>query len=649
MRYLQITQVRHAFGNRDVLKSVSLSLPPGTKMALTGDNGSGKTTLLKIIAGLLAPDSGQIVKPKESVLSYLPQSGLTHSGSSLLEEAEKAFGRFNYLIEEKRRIENDLEHVGETDSGVQAKLDRRHEIEELLVEAGYYRREERIHRVLTGIGFFDSDFSRDTSEFSGGWQMRIALAKVLLEQPDALLLDEPTNYLDIEARDWLEEYLLGYSGSLILVSHDRYFLDATVDSVAELWNGTITVYSGNFTSYERKRAVEMESIVAAYKKQQDEISKTEEFIRRFRYNASKAAQAQSRIAKLEKMEIIEIPESLKRIHFTFPKAPHSGKKVLRVNTLSRSYGETPALKGVSFELERGEKLVITGTNGAGKSTLMRILAGKDTLYSGEIRYGTDVQYGYFSQDNDALDENAAVYEEAEKSAPIDLIPKLRSILGAFLFRGDDIYKRVSVLSGGERSRLALLKLLLHPKNLLILDEPTNHLDMASTDVLMDALQRFDGTVIFVSHDRHFISGVATRVLELDRGAGRNFPGDYSYYLSRKQHEKDPTEESETTDVSEQTTSQRDHQEHKKAKSTLKRLKNAEQQIIERIENLDARKQELIEEMARPEVYSDGDQVKTLQKQLSSVEHQQGILSAEWSQVEQELNALLDGNSNVGID
>jgi ATP-binding cassette subfamily F protein 3 len=641
MRYLQIKQVRHAFGSRDVLKDITLSLQPGTKMALTGDNGSGKTTLLKIIAGLLAPDSGQIVKPKESVISYLPQSGISHSDSTLFEEAEKAFSRFGCLLEEKRQLETDLEHVTENDGGVQSKVDRHHEIEELLIEAGYHRREERIHRILSGIGFLNGDYNRDTSQFSGGWQMRIALAKVLLEQPDALLLDEPTNYLDLEARDWLEEYLLGYSGTLMLVSHDRYFLDATVGTVAELWNGHLTVYTGNFSSYEKKRAAEMESILAAYKKQQEEISKNEEFIRKFRYNASKAALVQSRIAKLEKMEIIEVPESLKRIHFAFPKAPHSGKKVLRVDSLSRSYGDTPALKGVSFEIERGENLVIMGTNGAGKSTLMRILAGKDTHYSGEIRYGTDVEYGYFSQDNNELEERATVYDEAENSCPLDLIPKLRNILGAFLFRGDDIYKRVSVLSGGERSRLALLKLLLHPKNLLILDEPTNHLDMASTDVLAEALKRFDGTVIFVSHDRHFIKGVATRVLELEAGAAKNYPGDFSYYLWRKQHEQESSGEPEENDAAKEKSSQRDHQKRKKAKSALQKLTKDEQTIIEKIESLDTHKQELIEELARPEVYSDGERVKSIQEQLAKVERQQGVLSTEWSRIEQELNMLSD--------
>ncbi len=641
MRYLQIAHVNHAFGNRDVLKDVSLSLGPGSKTALTGDNGSGKTTLLKIAAGLLTPDSGRIIKPRQSVLAYLPQSGVVHRGSTLMEEAASAFNRFDLLIEEKTEIEASLEKTSENDDGLDSMLERHYEIEELLLDAGYYRREEQIHRILTGIGFTETDFNRDTNEFSGGRQMRIALAKVLLEQPDALLLDEPTNYLDLEARNWLEEYLLSYSGCLIVVSHDRYFLDSTVDTVAELWNSRLSTYTGNYTTYEKKRAAELDSIIAAYRKQQEEIAKMEDFIRRFRYNASKAALVQSRIAQLEKMERIEIPESLKRIHFTFPKAPHSGKRVVKVEGLTRSYGDTVALNDVSFELERGERLVIAGVNGAGKSTLMRILAGEDSQYTGMVQYGTDVQYGYFSQENDELDPGATVYEEAESSAPMELVPKLRSILGAFLFRGDDIYKRTSVLSGGERSRLALLKLLLRPKNLLILDEPTNHLDMASTRVLMEALKKFDGTVIFVSHDRHFIEGVATRVLELEKGVAKNYPGDYSYYLWRKEKELEETDEPVDRDnrTGEQKISQLEREEQKRIKARLKKIENDEQALIETMETLDARHKQLIAEMAQPEVYVDGERVRALKEEVEEIERELQQLSEEWKNLEHERDAV----------
>ncbi len=639
MSFLQITQVSHSFAQRDILKGVSFAIGPGSKTALAGDNGSGKTTLLKIVAGLLTPDSGRIIRQKNSVISYLPQTGVVHFGTTLEQEAETAFSRFETFIGEKREIEEMLGRAVEGETSLESILQRHHEIEETLLNAGYYRRGEQIHRILAGLGFTKDDFQRQTDEFSGGWQMRIALAKVLLERPDVLLLDEPTNYLDIEARNWLEGFLLSYSGGLIVVSHDRYFLDVTVSSVCELWNGRLKIYKGNFSTYEDMRAVELESITAAYSKQQDEIAKIEEFIRKFRSNASKAAHVQSRITRLEKMDIIEVPESLKQIHFSFPKAPHSGKKVLRVNNVSRSYGDIRALDEVSFELERGEKLVITGINGAGKSTLMRALAGRDRGHTGSITSGAGVRAGYFSQDNDELDDHATVYEEAEESSPTALIPSLRNILGAFLFRGDDIFKRVSVLSGGERSRLALLKLLLNPANLLILDEPTNHLDMASKQVLMEAMQRFDGTLVFVSHDRYFIEGVANRVLELDDGTSRDFPGDYEYYIWRKESEEQdkaamPVEKRETPRGA-----QAEHLERKKIKSALKRLERREQEIMEKLDELGKDHDRLLKEMAEPEVYADGERIKMLKSALAANEGEQNLLSTEWNELEGERNSL----------
>ena len=639
MSFLQITQVSHSFGQHDILKNVSLAIGPGSKTALSGDNGSGKTTLLKIAAGLLKPDSGKVIRQRDSIVSYLPQTGVIHAGTSLEGEVERAFSRFETLLKEKEAFEKHLGHAVEGEEGLESYLQRHHQIEETLLNAGYYQRGEQIHRVLSGLGFSEDDFQRETDEFSGGWQMRIALAKVLLEGPDVLLLDEPTNYLDIEARNWLESFLLSYSGGFIVVSHDRYFLDVTINAVCELWNGGLKVYKGNFSAYEKRRAVELETITAAYNKQQDEITKIEEFVRKFRYNASKANLVQSRITRLEKMEIIEVPESLKQIHFSFPKAPHSGKKVLRVSNVSRTYGDTTALDDVSFELERGEKLVIAGINGAGKSTLMRIIAGRDTEHSGTITHGTGVLTGYFSQDNDELDEQATVYEEAENSAPTSLIPSLRNILGAFLFRGDDIYKRVSVLSGGERSRLAILKLLLNPANLLILDEPTNHLDMASKQVLMKAMQSFDGTLVFVSHDRYFIEGVANRVLELDGGAATNYPGDYEYYLWRKEAEGEETPTVVTEIQESLPAAQAEHQERKKTKTALKRLERREHEIVEALERLGEAHEAILRRLAEPEVYSDGEKTKELKGELTRNETEQNLLTEEWHELESERDRL----------
>jgi ATP-binding cassette, subfamily F, member 3 len=637
MAHVQAVQIAHSFGARDVLRSVTFPIGPGTRTALSGDNGSGKTTLLKIIAGLIPSDSGTVVRQKNTVISYLPQSGVVHSGSPLLLECEGAFDRFSALLAEKSDIEHRLTELKEGDSSIDQNLHRQHEIEETLMDASYDRRGEQIQRVLSGLGFLPADYDRDTAEFSGGWQMRIALAKVLLEKPDVLLLDEPTNYLDIEARDWLERFLVEYRGGVVIVSHDRYFLDVTVNAVAELYNATLRIYPGNYTAYKERRAVELKTLLASYRKQQDEIAKLEDFIRRFRYNSSKAAQVQSRITLLQKMQVIEIPESLKRIHFAFPKSPHSGKLVLRARELSRSYGELEALRGVTFELERGDKLVIAGVNGAGKSTLMRIVSGRDTEYDGELHLGTDVKPGYFSQEIDELDEKASVLEEAEASAPTSLIPTLRNLLGTFLFRGDDIHKRVSVLSGGERNRLALLKLLLHPVNLLILDEPTNHLDMTSKQVLLDALESFDGTLLFVSHDRYFIEELANRVLELRSGSSRLFAGDYKYYLWKTEQAAGQTAETGNTVAIPKdlalSAGRKDHREQKRTKGEIRRLEREEHALMERLETLEQAHSRIISEMADPAVYTDGKKVRLLKAAIAENEAEQTLLSGQWHELE----------------
>lgn len=537
MAFAQLQKISVAYGDRDVLSSVSLTLDRNSRIALVGDNGSGKTTLLRIAAGIASPDSGDVHIQRGSVVSYLPQSGLVFEGRTLLEEADTAFERFHDIDKRKTEIEERLGRVDEMTSEVEGLLHEHDELQQTLIHSGFYDREPVVRRVLTGLGFEDSDLDRPTEEFSGGWQMRIGLAKVLLEDPAIVLLDEPTNYLDIEARAWLESFLADFPGGVMVVSHDRYFLDVTVRSVAELFRGNLTLYHGNFSAYQRRRTQELESLAEAYRQQQQEIERIESFIRKFRSKPTKAAQVQSRVKMLEKMERIEIPESMKRITFSFPEAPHSGKIVLRAEGISRRYGSHVVLEDLEFLLERGDRMVIAGKNGAGKSTLMRILAEVDTDYDGTLRLGSGVKIGYFSQDLDSLPESGTVLEAVEAVAATEDIPRLRDLLGAFLFRGDDVFKSVSVLSGGERSRLALLLLLLHPVNLLILDEPTNHLDMTSKRVLLDALSDFGGTLVFVSHDRYFIEALADRVLALRDRSWRIYPGDYEYFLWRSAEEE----------------------------------------------------------------------------------------------------------------
>ena len=537
MAFVQFSQVSLAFGDRDILKNVSVNLQAGSKVALTGANGSGKSTLIKVMAGLVQPDGGQRVAQKDARIAYLPQSGLTHHGCSLREEADKAFC-FGYELQAEMEKIGDKLKNGEGNEKLL--LERHDAILTELEESGWNRRQVMAEQVLAGLGFSREDLDKNCEEFSGGWQMRIALGKALMVNPDILLLDEPTNYLDIEARGWLEKFLDNYKGGFLLVSHDRYFLDHTVNEVYELFNGELKRYPGNYTHYEKVREIELETLIREYEKQQAEIAHLQEFINRFGVQATKAAQAQERQKMLDKIleKQIVIPESLKKIHFKFPPAPHSGRLVATLSKITKSYdGEHNVLQNLDLVLENGERLVVAGHNGAGKSTLLRIIAGADSDFSGEVKLGSGVKIGYFSQDNaETLKGSASVLETVESEAPLELIPKIRDMLGAFLFRGDDVHKSLDVLSGGEKARVALLKLLLRPVNFLILDEPTNHLDMHSKDVLLDALKDFGGTVIFVSHDRGFIENLSTRVLELKPGQFRLFPGDYKYYMERLERE-----------------------------------------------------------------------------------------------------------------
>lgn len=648
MAFVQFSQVSLAFGDRDILKNVSVNLMTGTKAALTGANGAGKSTLIKVMAGLIKPDSGSRICQKETRIAYLPQSGLTHHGCSLKEEADRAF-EFGYDIQKQiDQIGEQLEKgTGNTDNllATQAELIAK------LEESGWHRREATAESVLMGLGFSQEDLQKQTEEFSGGWQMRIALAKALMQNPDILLLDEPTNYLDIEARTWLEKFLSNYKGAFLLVSHDRYFLDVTVNEVYELFGGDLKRYKGNFTHYEQVREVELKTLIAEYEKQQDEIAKLQDFIRRFGVQATKAAQAQERQKQLDKIlaQKIEIPESLKKIHFKFPEAPHAGHLVLRTKGLTKSYdGKTNVIENLDLTVENGEMLVVAGRNGAGKSTLLRMLAGVDPITSGEVIPGTGVKIGYFSQDNaETIKGGETILEYVESQAPTELIPKVRDMLGSFLFRGDDVFKSLNVLSGGEKSRIALLQLLLRANNLLILDEPTNHLDMHSKDVLMNALKDFGGTVIFVSHDRGFIEGLATKVLELKPGSHREFPGNYKYYMERIEAEEagivgqfergtgiatssvNSTKTSEVKTDATKSAGKLNWEEQKKIEAERRKNEKEAARLETEIAKAEEEKSALESKMALPEVYSNGAKAKEVQQKIDETTKKIETLTHEW--------------------
>lgn len=659
MAFVQFSKVSLAFGDRDILKDVSVNLATGSKVALTGANGAGKSTLIKIMAGLTEPDSGQRICQKDTRIAYLPQSGLTHHGSTLLEEADKAF-EFGYEIQ--REAEQIGEQLKSNPDNTDYLVARHAELLAKLEDSGWYRRQAQAESVLLGLGFAREDFSKNTEQFSGGWQMRIALAKALMQNPDILLLDEPTNYLDIEARNWLEGFLKAFKGGFLLVSHDRYFLDVTINEVYELFGGDLKSYPGNFTHYEKVREVELQTLMAEYEKQQAEIHHLEDFINRFGYKATKAAQAQERQKMLDKIleNKIEIPESLKKIHFKFPPAPHSGNIVLRMTDIKKSYdGSFNVLDNLELLLEKGERLVVAGHNGAGKSTLLRIVAGVDKNFTGNIETGSGVSIGYFSQDNaETITGSQSVLEHIESIAPLELIPKVRDMLGAFLFRGDDVNKPLNVLSGGEKTRVALLQLLLRPVNLLILDEPTNHLDMHSKDVLLGALKDYGGTVIFVSHDRGFIGDLATRVLELTPGKFRNFKGDYEYYMQRLADEEagvvgnydagtvhanpsnitasgnasaslSKSSQAQNAPQSEKSAGALNWEEQKKLEAERRKKEKEVQRLEDEIAKVEEKLSELNNKMGDPAVYSNGEKAKAVQNEISALEEKLEELNAAW--------------------
>jgi ATP-binding cassette subfamily F protein 3 len=641
MPLVSLSGVSVAYGERRLLDSVNLSIASGTRMALVGPNGSGKTTVMRIMTGALAPDAGTVVREKDTRVSYVPQSGVVHGGASLREEAENAFAHGHRVVGEMRAIEEQLAATSEGAREAEALLWKHHGLQEKLDGSGYHGRAETISRVLGGLGFSKEDLERPCSSFSAGWQMRIALARAIMESPDILLLDEPTNYLDLEARTWLEDFLREFPGGLLLVSHDRYFLDVSVASVAEIYMARVSVFQGTYTQYEQARAGQLEAIMARWAHQQDEIARIEVFIRRFRYKASKARQVQSRVNSLERLERIEVPPVVKTIHFSFPPPPHSGRIVLEASGLAKSYGGTKVFDGVGIELSRGEKLVVVGVNGAGKSTLLRILSARESPDGGTMKWGTGVVPAFYSQENaDSWMSDLQVIEELEAVAPTDLIPQLRTLLGAFLFRGDDIYKSVSVLSGGEKSRLSMLMLLLRPANLLILDEPTNHLDIASKEVLLASLKEFAGTVIFVSHDRAFIEGLATSVLEVKAGAARLFPGGYEYYLRRRAQEE-AGEAGETAALRERdsereqaqaTATQRERAEEKKLKSTLRSIERQEAEVLAELESLEKEKAGIEHSMAQPDAYANGDRMRELTRSHEANQARHSSAMARWEEL-----------------
>jgi ATP-binding cassette, subfamily F, member 3 len=537
---IQLSGAGKRYGHKLLFENADWLITPESRIGLVGANGTGKSTVMKILAGSESLDYGTISRAKGISTGYLPQDGLTMTGRTVFAECMSVFAELHAIereMESLTRSMSELDHETPEYSNV---ADRYQKLEHEFVARDGYTLEAQVGQVLAGLGFRRDDWTRQTEEFSGGWQMRIALAKLLLQKPNLLLLDEPTNHLDLEARNWLEEYLTTYPYAYVIISHDRYFLDITVKRIVEIWNKQMHFYAGNYDQYLAGKAARKEQLVSAYKTQHDRIEQLEVFINRFRYTATKAKQVQSRIKELEKMERIEIPEEEKTVHFSFPQPKPSGRIVAEFADVAKSYGERgisehKVFEKVSYMIERGERIALVGVNGAGKSTLIKLLAGQEPLTAGEYKLGHNVEPDYFAQDQyKELDPEARILDDLGELSQTSTQTQLRSLLGCFLFSGDDVFKRIGVLSGGERNRYALLKMLLHPANFLLLDEPTNHLDLRAKDVLLEALMKYTGTVVFVSHDRYFIDKLATRVFEIGDGKVEIYPGNYEDYLWRKQ-------------------------------------------------------------------------------------------------------------------
>jgi ATP-binding cassette subfamily F protein 3 len=658
---IQLSDLTKSFGDRVLLDHVTWQIGDGERVGLCGPNGAGKTTLLKMLARMDEPDSGDIITPAMLTIGYLPQDGLSHAGRTVFEEASSAFQPLLDMKAEMHDIEHRLGDASVPQDEHDAMLVRYSDLQDRFRLGDGYSMDLRIATVLRGLGFGVDDLERPTETFSGGWQMRIALAKLLLGRPNLLLLDEPTNHLDLDARNWLEGYLADYPFAVILVSHDRYFLDAVVTRITDLNLRKLTDYVGNYSRYVELRDAMLERLRQAKQEQDEEVARVKMFIDRFRYKATKAAQVQSRIKMLEKVVPIEVPPERKRIHFKFPSCAKSGRTVIEMKHVRKAYGPLEVFRDVSLHIERGDRIALVGPNGAGKSTLMRMLSAEEGPDAGSRTVGHQVVMEYFAQDEATrLDPSLTVYETLQAGSPTDMVPMIRNILGGFLFSGDDIYKKVSVLSGGERTRLAVARMLLKPSNTLLMDEPTNHLDLDSKDVLLDALEDYGGTLIMVSHDRYFVERLATKIIEIGHGQALVYPGTYTEFLWHKEHPQEPAAtKSQIPNPKPQPKAQipkpkvqspapapnepsreerkRIEAERRKQQRALESLRTRIADLETRIAEREAAIKELEATMAAPGFYDDRDGSKAVIDKHQALMWEVGDLMSQWEALQEHAN------------
>ncbi len=685
---IQLENTGKSFGGQVVFKDLTWHITGGQRIGLVGPNGAGKTTLCRILTGEMDADSGQVRRAKAATIGYLPQDIASAGEGTIL-------GHLLAGFPEVARLEAELEllagEMAETEDGASEDLVHRYgDLQHQYEARGGYHLETRAKAILGGLGFTAEDCFKPLATFSGGWRMRAALGRLLLQAPDLLLLDEPTNHLDLESLQWLEEFLAAYEGTVVIISHDRYFLNRVVDRIAELELGRFSLYVGDYDDYQAQKLARQEQIQAAQRTQAEQIEKMERFIRKFRYKATKARQVQSRIKLLDRMERVEMIRAPKRIHFRFPQPARSGTTACELRKVRKAYGDNVVYAGIDFRLVRGDRVALVGVNGAGKSTLLKIVAGILPFEAGDRVPGHNVSVHYYAQHQlDALNPRNTVLEELAAIADVEMQPRLRAILGAFLFSGDDVEKPVTVLSGGEKSRLALAKMLLRPANLLCLDEPTNHLDVTAREILEEALDQFDGTMLFISHDRYFINRIATKVVEVREGRLWEYAGDYDYYLEKREAAGEPGTVTETpgfrpgeghpADVpaarrrlgpvrSVQSRLGRDlsrgRAEHREgtARPRTKEGRRAEAEERQRksreiaplrtrlkeleaeIAKIEARARDLTDQMANPDLYRDGDRAREVARERKALEEQAAALYGKWEELALRLENSATGDA-----
>jgi ATP-binding cassette, subfamily F, member 3 len=659
---ISLNGITKQYGGEPLFDAVSLRIGDRERLAIVGSNGAGKSTLMKIIMGLVEPDEGEIAQSRANTVGYLPQDGVHHAGRTLLDEAATAFDdlialhtRMDELSHEITRVSAEL---GPEHDRLHTLVEELGDIQHILEHREGWNIESQIARVLSGLGFREADFGRMTDEFSGGWQMRIALAELLLREPTILLLDEPTNHLDIESLEWLEDYLRGYESSFVLISHDRRFLDNLVERTIEVTLGRLGEYSGNYSYYIEEKERRTAQLRAEHSNQQQQIKQTEQFIRRFRYQATKARQVQSRIKMLEKIDRIELEDEEGGIAFDFPPPPPPGRVLMELHGIAKAYGENEVFRGLDLTIERGDRIAFLGVNGAGKSTLARIIAGIEPFQEGQRAPGHNCIISYYAQNQaDALEPRKTVLQTLDDVAVGDVRKRLRSLLGSFLFSGDDVFKQVSVLSGGEKSRLALAKMMLTPANLLVLDEPTNHLDIRSKTVLQAALARFEGSYIIVSHDRDFLEPLANRCIDFRDGRLRTTLGPVSMWLERRHAEQagrgagsaltsgmagarrdtagHELEKKSAQHVSRDRKREEAEQRQERYKK-LKPLKNALTRVEQAIAALETEKADIEQRLAQEDSYRDEATARALTERYRAVQEDLAYKYVEWERVQGEI-------------